>query len=68
VRKKRMYDYEAIIIVESQDDVDEIAWIQAWQHLIDTGLCWKLQGWYGRQAMSLIERGKCTRGLCDFKL
>lgn len=35
--------------------------IAAWQHLIDTGLAWKLQGWFGRTAARLIENGTCTR-------
>jgi len=34
--------------------------IEAWQYLIDTGMCWKLQGWYGRTAQRLIESGICT--------
>ena len=32
---------------------------EAWQYLIDTGLCWQLQGWYGRSARNLIEAGTC---------
>jgi hypothetical protein len=32
---------------------------EAWQFLIDTGLCWQLQGWYGRNAAALIEAGIC---------
>ena len=34
--------------------------IKAWQHLIDTGMCWQLQGWFGRTAAALIEGGFCT--------
>lgn len=33
--------------------------IEAWQYLIDTGLCYKLQGTFGRTADFLIESGKC---------
>jgi len=33
--------------------------LSAWQYLIDTGLCWKLQGFYGRTATNLIEEGIC---------
>ena len=33
--------------------------IGAWQYLIDTGVAWKLQGWFGRQANFLIENKIC---------
>ena len=35
--------------------------IQAWQYLIDKGICWKLQGFFGRTAANLIEAGICTK-------
>lgn len=38
----------------SEEDV-----INAWQHLIDTGVCWSLQGYFGRTANRLIELGFC---------
>ena len=41
------------------DDQEEI--LEAWQHLIDTGLAWSLQGWFGRTAESLIEQRLCKQ-------
>jgi len=29
----------------------------AWQYLVDVGLVWKLQGFFGRTANALIENG-----------
>ena len=43
---------EGFIDCESEDDM-----VKAWQHLVDTGLAWSLQGWFGRTANSLIEQG-----------
>tara|TARA_R100000773_G_C4214868_1_gene113747 strand:- start:1328 stop:1573 length:246 start_codon:yes stop_codon:yes gene_type:complete len=34
--------------------------IRAWQYLLDTGLCWSLQGWFSRTAKSLIDQGIIT--------
>ena len=30
--------------------------LEAWAYLIKHGICWKLQGWFGRNARSLIEQ------------
>lgn len=43
---------EGFIEAESEEQV-----IEAWQHLHDTGLAYKLQGFFGRQAVALIESG-----------
>ena len=37
--------------------------LEAWQHLIDTGYAWTLQGWFGRRANFLIEEGLCKRSV-----
>lgn len=54
-----MNTFEAIMIIEG-GDADPDVTIEAWQLLIDTGLVWSLQGWYGRTAARLIEDGICT--------
>ena len=55
-----MGDFEAIGIAEGFIDCDDnLKIIEAWQHLIDTGLCWRLQGWFGRTAMMMIDSGDC---------
>lgn len=41
------------------EDATEKEQIEAWQYLIDTGLCWKLQGFFGRTASALIDDGVC---------
>ncbi len=33
----------------------------AYQYLIDTGMVWSLQGWFGRNAASLIRDGVCEK-------
>mgnify|MGYP001327767753 CR=1 FL=1 len=50
----------ALVIIDGVVDADHDLTIKAWQHLIDTGLCWKIQGRYGRTAMRLIEDGMCN--------
>jgi len=51
---------EAVMIIEEEENPSRERLIEAWQLLIDMGLCWQFQGWYGRQATMLIEEGLCT--------
>jgi hypothetical protein len=43
---------EGFIEAESEEQV-----LAAWQHLVDTGMAWRLQGWFGRTARDLIDQG-----------
>ena len=53
-----MDDYTAVAIAEGfQEPESEEQLIAAWQHLVDTGLCWRSQGWFGRTAHGLIKNG-----------
>jgi hypothetical protein len=54
-----MDTFIAISIIEGIEDAEEFEIIEAWQYLIDTGVVWSLQGWYGRTARDLIETGMC---------
>jgi hypothetical protein len=52
--------FEATMLAEGVDAPESEEQLrEAWQLLIDTGTAWKLQGWFGRTAASLIERGVC---------
>jgi hypothetical protein len=56
-----MDSFTATGIAEGWIDCDsEDQYLQAWQMLVDTGLAWQLQGWFGRTAASLIESGAIT--------
>ena len=43
---------EGWIEAESEEQV-----VEAWQYLVDSGLAWQLQGWFGRTARHLIDEG-----------
>lgn len=55
--------FEATMMAEGAEGYEaetEEQWLEAFQLLIDTGLCWTLQGWFGRTARDLIDQGLCT--------
>jgi hypothetical protein len=52
--------HEAVGICEGYIPAESIEEeLEAWQYLIDTGVAWQLQGWFGRQANHLIENNFC---------
>lgn len=53
-----MTPYQAVSIAEGFEpaESDEQV-VVAWQYLVDSGLAWKLQGWFGRTASDMIEQG-----------
>ena len=54
-----MNPMEAIGIAEGFIEADsEEKYVEAWQYLLDTGLVWSLQGWFGRTAVAMIEAGQ----------
>jgi len=58
---KKLTIVEAILIAEGeQEPTYPEQYIEAWQLLINTGQVWKLQGWFGRTATTLISEGICT--------
>lgn len=49
---------DAIMEIEDGNCSDE-KWVECFQYLIDNGIVWNLQGWYGRTAIHLISQGLC---------
>lgn len=52
------YDYIGAIIDYESGSLDYDGTIRLFQHLVDGGIVWRLQGSYGRTAAALIESGE----------
>ena len=56
-----MGTFEAVMIAEGEQEAEDYdEYLAAWQYLVDTGLCWQLQGSFGRTAAAMIEAGSIT--------
>ena len=57
-----MAEFDTVsFIIEFEDGaLEEEEVIEGFQHLINSGLVWQLQGFYGRTAEALINAGHCT--------
>lgn len=53
------FDLVGFVIAYEGGELDEEEFVEGFQHLIDSGLAWTLQGHYGRTAAALIEAGLC---------
>lgn len=57
-----MYPELDKIIAYEQGELSSEEIIELFQHLVDNGMAWRLQGHYGRTAQALIDRGLVVRG------
>ena len=53
-----MDNLDAIMIIEGEAESQE-QYFEAFQALINSGVVWQLQGFYGRTAAALIDEGMC---------
>lgn len=51
------FDLTGEIIAFEAGESDDERTIALFQHLVDTGMAWRLQDFYGRTARDLIEAG-----------
>lgn len=56
----KQFDLTGQIIAYEEGALDEEETIALFQHLVDTGLAWQLQGHYGRTAADLFYAGLIT--------
>jgi hypothetical protein len=54
------FDMVGFVMAYEAGELDEDEIVVGFQHLIDTGHAWTLQGSYGRAAQAMIDAGYCT--------
>lgn len=59
--KAEPFDACGFCMAYEAGELDEDTIVAGFQHLIDSGLAWSLQGHYGRTASALIDAGRCHR-------
>ena len=60
-KQTKLTNHKATMIAEGAQEPDyPEQYVEAWQHLITTGLVWQLQGFFQRTAHRLISEGICT--------
>jgi len=58
---EKRFDEVGFIVAYESGELTEDQVTDGFQHLIDNGMAWKLQGSYGRQAMRFIHDGLCHK-------
>jgi hypothetical protein len=56
----RPFDVVGAMLAFEMGELDADETVELFQHLIDTGLAWSLQGHYGRAAQRLLDLGLCV--------
>jgi hypothetical protein len=54
------FDLVSFVMDYESGELGDDAIVEGFQHMIDNGSAWQLQGHYGRTAHALIENGLCT--------
>jgi hypothetical protein len=57
--------FTATLIAEGTELASEERKLEAWQLLVDTGVAWQLQGWFGRRAAEMIDAGQLVTHQTD---
>jgi len=57
--ENKKFDTLNFIMDYESGELGESEMIEGFQHLIDSGMAWTLQGQYGRTAAGLIDAGYC---------